>query len=260
MGAVVADGQRIRVDREGEQWQGVHGEELSLRLWRWRGAALQAAWAQGRCHDHRPRGHPARRGRHRQVPRRQRPGRCGRGRHHLHVVQWRCGDVLHLRGAEPRRAPRRLQRQQQAAVLDHQELVELVVGEKGYIRIEKGTNQCLVAQLASSAVVGGPVPRPRPRPRQQQQQQRPHLAHRQASRRRFAAVMIAPTTVQRLSTTRTRASGWALGSMVATCGAGVLELKAYMQNEQCTGTPERLSLPLDKCLASLSVSATYHCN
>ncbi|KAH8618159.1 putative Papain family cysteine protease Protein of unknown function (DUF3586) [Trypanosoma vivax] len=42
--------------------------------------------------------------------------------------------------------------------------------------------------------------------------------------------------------------------------AGVLELKAYMQNEQCTGTPERLSLPLDKCLASLSVSATYHCN
>ncbi|KAH8618108.1 putative Papain family cysteine protease [Trypanosoma vivax] len=34
-------------------------------------------------------------------------------------------------------------------------------GEKGYIRIEKGTNQCLVAQLASSAVVGGPGPTPR---------------------------------------------------------------------------------------------------
>ncbi|KAH8618164.1 Cathepsin propeptide inhibitor domain [Trypanosoma vivax] len=32
MGAVVVHGQRIRVDREGEQWQGVHGEELSLRL------------------------------------------------------------------------------------------------------------------------------------------------------------------------------------------------------------------------------------
>ncbi|KAH8618146.1 putative Papain family cysteine protease [Trypanosoma vivax] len=59
------------------------------------------------------------------------PVAVGRGRHHLHVVQWRCGDVLHLRGAEPRRAPRRLQRQQQAAVLDHQELVELVVGREG---------------------------------------------------------------------------------------------------------------------------------
>ncbi|KAH8618095.1 putative Papain family cysteine protease Protein of unknown function (DUF3586) [Trypanosoma vivax] len=37
-------------------------------------------------------------------------------------------------------------------------------GEKGYIRIEKGTNQCLVAQLASSAVVGGPGPTPTPTP------------------------------------------------------------------------------------------------
>ncbi|CCD20840.1 cysteine peptidase, putative [Trypanosoma vivax Y486] len=134
-------------------------------------------------------------------------------------------------------------------------------GEKGYIRIEKGTNQCLVAQLASSAVVGGPGPTPTPTP--------------------------TPTTTTKTtapgpssSFTKTLCSGddcadncsatvyntntcirlGALGSMVATCGAGVLELKAYMQNEQCTGTPERLSLPLDKCLASLSVSATYHCN
>ncbi|CCD12273.1 unnamed protein product [Trypanosoma congolense IL3000] len=37
-------------------------------------------------------------------------------------------------------------------------------GEEGYIRIEKGTNQCLMKNYASSAVVSGPVPPPPPPP------------------------------------------------------------------------------------------------
>ncbi|KAH8618098.1 hypothetical protein ERJ75_000310600 [Trypanosoma vivax] len=91
-------------------------------------------------------------------------GRCGRGRHHLHVVQWRCGDVLHLRGAEPRRAPRRLQRQQQAAVLDHQELVELVVGREGLHPHREGHESVSGGAARVECVVGGPGPTPRPRP------------------------------------------------------------------------------------------------
>ncbi|KAH8613462.1 Cathepsin propeptide inhibitor domain [Trypanosoma vivax] len=135
-------------------------------------------------------------------------------------------------------------------------------GEKGYIRIEKGTNQCLVAQLASSAVVGGPGPTPTPTPTTTTTTTTTTAPGPSSS---FTKTLCsgddcADNCSATVYNTNTCIRLGALGSMVATCGAGVLELKAYMQNEQCTGTPERLSLPLDKCLASLNVSATYHCN
>ncbi|KAH8618152.1 putative Papain family cysteine protease Protein of unknown function (DUF3586) [Trypanosoma vivax] len=196
----------------------------------------------GRCHDHRPRGHPARRGRHRQVPRRQRPGRCGRGRHHLHVVQWRCGDVLHLRGAGTTACSSSATT---TAASRRTGSSRTRGARRGARRATSASRRARISVwCGSSRRVLLLVPRSH--------------AHAHANTTTTTTTAPGPSS----SFTKTLCSGddcadncsvtvyrtnmcirlGALGSMVATCGAGVLELKAYMQNEQCTGTPERLSL------------------
>ncbi|KAH8618096.1 putative Papain family cysteine protease Protein of unknown function (DUF3586) [Trypanosoma vivax] len=81
-------------------------------------------------HDHRPRGHPARRGRHRKYLATT-AGRCGRGRHTF--MSYSGGWVTSCTSEALNHGVLLVgyNDSSKAAVLDHQELVELVVGREG---------------------------------------------------------------------------------------------------------------------------------
>ncbi|CCD12272.1 unnamed protein product [Trypanosoma congolense IL3000] len=120
-------------------------------------------------------------------------------------------------------------------------------GEEGYIRIEKGTNQCLVKNYATSAVVHRPVPPPPP----------------PAST--FTQEFCEGAECQSGCTKATFPTGKCVqlsgaGSVIASCGSNNLTQIVYPLSSSCSGFSVPLTVPLDKCLPIVIGSVMYECS
>ncbi|EKF28211.1 cysteine peptidase, putative, partial [Trypanosoma cruzi marinkellei] len=118
-------------------------------------------------------------------------------------------------------------------------------GEEGYIRIAKGSNQCLVKEEASSAVVGSPGPTPRANHHDNHKCPRTVPIHFVQMSCTDAACSVGCEnatfpTGQCLLTT----SG---GSAIATCNAETLTEEVFFTSTHCSGPSVRSSVPLNKC-------------
>ncbi|KEG05488.1 cathepsin L-like protein [Trypanosoma grayi] len=127
-------------------------------------------------------------------------------------------------------------------------------GEEGYIRIEKGKNQCLVNEYPTSSVVGGPAPSttttttsaPGPSPSYFVQMSCDDGACRVACKN---------------DTFRTnqclQVSGG--GSAIVTCGSTTLTEEIFLLSSSCSGPSIQSNVPLNKCLQSFSGYVEYRC-
>ncbi|CCD15484.1 unnamed protein product [Trypanosoma congolense IL3000] len=118
-------------------------------------------------------------------------------------------------------------------------------GEKGYIRIEKGTNQCLVQEYASSALVNGPPPPPPPPIFTQEFCQTPKCLGE--------CTKAAFRTGKCIQMSRA-------GSVIASCGSNNLTQIVYPLSSSCSGYSVPLTVPLDKCLPIAIGSVAYECS
>ncbi|CCD16903.1 unnamed protein product [Trypanosoma congolense IL3000] len=118
-------------------------------------------------------------------------------------------------------------------------------GEEGYIRVEKGTNQCLMKEYARSAVVSGPPPPP-PTPT-------------------FTQELCEGAECQSKCTKATFPTGKCVqlsgaGSVIASCGSNNLTQIVYPLSSSCSGFSVPLTVPLDKCLPIVVGSVMYECS
>nr|prf Cys protease:ISOTYPE=2 [Trypanosoma rangeli] len=128
-------------------------------------------------------------------------------------------------------------------------------GEEGYIRIQKGTNQCLVKNYACSAVVGGPAPTPNP-----------------STTTTTTSAPGPSLLVQQLCsgpgcTTGCVNSSFPTGqcvhfgrvSAILTCDATSAVEKLFPLSTDCTGPSLPVSVPLNKCLSFFIGSVEFFC-
>ncbi|KAF8300355.1 putative cysteine peptidase [Trypanosoma cruzi] len=130
-------------------------------------------------------------------------------------------------------------------------------GEDGYIRIAKGSNQCLVKEEASSAVVGGPGPTPEPTTTTTTSAPGPSPSYFVQMSCTDAACIVGCENVtlptgQCLLTT----SGV---SAIVTCGAETLTEEVFLTSTHCSGPSVRSSVPLNKCNRLLRGSVEFFC-
>ncbi|AAZ11659.1 cysteine peptidase precursor [Trypanosoma brucei brucei TREU927] len=123
-------------------------------------------------------------------------------------------------------------------------------GEDGYIRIEKGTNQCLMNQAVSSAVVGGPTPPPPPPPPPSATFTQDFCEGKGCTKGCSHATFPTGECVQTTG----------VGSVIATCGASNLTQIIYPLSRSCSGPSVPITVPLDKCIPILIGSVEYHCS
>ncbi|PWV12533.1 putative cysteine peptidase [Trypanosoma cruzi] len=128
-------------------------------------------------------------------------------------------------------------------------------GEDGYIRIAKGSNQCLVKEEASSAVVGGPGATPEPTTTTTTSAPGPSPScFVQMSCTDAACIVgcenVTLPTGQCLLTT----SG---ASAIVTCGAETLTEEVFLTSTHCSGPSVRSSVPLNKCNRLLRGSVEF---
>ncbi|KAF8296453.1 putative major cysteine proteinase [Trypanosoma cruzi] len=118
-------------------------------------------------------------------------------------------------------------------------------GEGGYIRIAKGSNQCLVKEGVSSAVVGGPGTTPETTTTTTTSAPGPSPSYFVQMSCTDAACSVGCENVtlptgQCLLTT----SGV---SAIVTCGAETLTEEVFLTSTHCSGPSVRSSVPLNKC-------------
>ncbi|EAN83733.1 cysteine peptidase, putative, partial [Trypanosoma cruzi] len=130
-------------------------------------------------------------------------------------------------------------------------------GEDGYIRIAKGSNQCLVKEAVSSAVVGGPGATPEPTTTTTTSAPGPSPSYFVQMSCTDAACSVGCENVtlptgQCLLTT----SG---ASAIVTCGAETLTEEVFFTSTHCSGPSVRSSVPLNKCNRLLRGSVEFFC-
>lgn len=124
-------------------------------------------------------------------------------------------------------------------------------GEKGYIRVQKGTNQCLITSYPTSSVASkgplpppgpthppGPTPSPTPSPSSGSLIQMNCLDS--------ACSSLCSNNTFPLNQCLPLSGG---GSAIATCSSTVVTLNEYYTND-CTGTATPDQMPLNQCLQS----------
>ncbi|KAF5224489.1 cysteine peptidase [Trypanosoma cruzi] len=130
-------------------------------------------------------------------------------------------------------------------------------GEEGYIRIAKGSNQCLVKEEASSAVVLRSRPTPEPTTTTTTSAPGPSPSYFVQMSCTDAACIVGCENVtlptgQCLLTT----SGV---SAIVTCGAETLTEEVFLTSTHCSGPSVRSSVPLNKCNRLLRGSVEFFC-
>nr|AFA34858.1 cathepsin L-like protein [Trypanosoma dionisii] len=130
-------------------------------------------------------------------------------------------------------------------------------GEDGYVRIAKGTNQCLVKEEASSAVVGGPGPAPEPNTTTTTSAPGPSPSHFVQMSCNDAACSeecenVTLPTDQCLLTS----SG---GSAIVRCEAAALTEEVFFTSENCSGPSMNSSVSLNECHQLAQGSVEFFC-
>ncbi|PWU82902.1 putative cysteine peptidase [Trypanosoma cruzi] len=130
-------------------------------------------------------------------------------------------------------------------------------GEGGYIRIAKGSNQCLVKEGVSSALVGGPGTTPETTTTTTTSAPGPSPSYFVQMSCTDAACSVGCENVtlptgQCLLTT----SGV---SAIVTCGAETLTEEVFLTSTHCSGPSVRSSVPLNKCNRLIRGSVEFFC-
>lgn len=127
-------------------------------------------------------------------------------------------------------------------------------GEQGYIRVQRGTNQCLITQAPTSSVASkgpapttpsGPTPAPTPAP--------PTPAP--SSNGTFTQMVCSDSGCSQGCQSTTLPQNQCLqvtggGSLIATCSNGSLQEQYFYLSNTCTGASMNQNAPTNQCLAT----------
>lgn len=121
-------------------------------------------------------------------------------------------------------------------------------GENGYIRLQFGTNQCLINNYPTSSIVNGSIgPTPPPGP------PTPPGPSPAPAGKTFTQKQCSDAACTQGCSSQTFPQGQCLqleggGSAIATCTSSALEMKTFMFSQDCSGFSIPESNPINQCL------------
>lgn len=125
-------------------------------------------------------------------------------------------------------------------------------GEQGYIRVEKGTNQCSITSYPTSAIVGGT-----PGPTTSAAPTTPAPGGNSTFTQYVCTNFLCSSGCQSHTLPQNQCLRAGSGSALAECTAGGLKMSAF-QTSDCTGASQSETEPVNQCLQDQSGTYIYN--